>query len=146
MGEPLSVTFSVISMKKMENDIAVPTKPIFHRRYVDPYNVEESLFKALRSYHKNTKLTIVISPIKFLIHMLLKYIEKKQKIPAHWPSQTSKKYKRNSIKVDLHRAKKISTNFKEEVKSIRNKFMKAVFSLPFMNSMIKNFINQQERV
>lgn len=56
MGEPLSVTFSVISMKKMENDIAVPTKPIFHRRYVDAYNVEESLFKALRSYHKNTKL------------------------------------------------------------------------------------------
>ena len=29
MGEQLSVTFSVISMKKMENDIVVPTKPIF---------------------------------------------------------------------------------------------------------------------
>ena len=46
------------------------------RRYVDDiYNrknkiVEDSLFKALNSYHKNIKLTTEINPIKFLdIHL-----------------------------------------------------------------------------
>ena len=42
--------------------------------------------------------------------MSLKYTEKKQG-----------RYKRNSIKVDLHRAKKISTSFKKEIK-FYNKF------------------------
>ena len=65
--------------------------------------------------------------------MSLKYTEKKQG-----------RYKRNSIKVDLHRAKKISTNFKEEIKFIRNKFIKADFPLPFINSVIKDFNNQQK--
>ena len=77
----------------MENHIVIPMKPIFYRRYVDDIysrrkkNIEDSLFKALNSYHKNIKLTIEINPIKFLdIHLhnkagllLLKYIEKKQK-------------------------------------------------------------------
>ena len=77
----------------MENDILIPMKPIFYRRYVDDIysrrkkNIEDSLFKALNSYHKNIKLTIKINPIKFLdthLHnkdgtLLLKYIEKKQK-------------------------------------------------------------------
>ena len=53
MGGPLSVTFSDIFMIKMENDIVIPTKPIFYRRYVDGIynirkkNIEDSLFKAL---------------------------------------------------------------------------------------------------
>ena len=32
---PLSVTFSDTFMIKMENEIVIPTKPIFYRRYVD---------------------------------------------------------------------------------------------------------------
>ena len=57
MGGPLSVTFSDISMIKMENDIVIPTKPLFYRRYVDDIcnrrkkNIDDSLFKALNSYH-----------------------------------------------------------------------------------------------
>ena len=72
MGGPLSVTFSDIYMTKMENDIVIPMKPIFYCRYKDDiYNrrkkyVEDSLFKALNSYHKNIKLTIEINPITFL--------------------------------------------------------------------------------
>ena len=72
MGGSLSVTFSDIFMIKMENDIVIPTKPIFCCRYVDDiYNrrkkyIEDSIFKALNSYHKNIKLTIEINPIKFL--------------------------------------------------------------------------------
>ena len=35
MGGPLSVTFSDIFMIKMENDLVIPMKPTFYRRYVD---------------------------------------------------------------------------------------------------------------
>ena len=58
MGGPLSVTFSGIFIIKMENDIVIPTKPIFYRRYVDDIhnrrkkNVEDSLFRALNSYQR----------------------------------------------------------------------------------------------
>ena len=156
MVEPLSVTFSDIFMIKMENDTIIPTKPIFYHRYADDIynrrkkNIEDSLIKALNSYHKNRKLTIEINPLKFLdthVHnkdrtYFTKIYRKEAKIPAHWSSR----YKRISIKVDLLRAKKISTNFKEEIKFIRNKFIKADFPLPFINSVIKDFNNQQKIV
>ena len=101
MGGPLSVTFSDIFMIKMENDIVIPTKPIFYRRYVDDIynrrkkNIEDSLFKALNSYHKNIKLTIEINPIQFLdTHLYIKdetYVtkvyRKEAKIPAHWSTK-----------------------------------------------------------
>ena len=35
MGGPLSVTFSDIYMVKMENDVVIPSKPIFYSRFVD---------------------------------------------------------------------------------------------------------------
>ena len=35
MGVPLSVSFSDIFMVKMENDVAIPSKPIFYCRFVD---------------------------------------------------------------------------------------------------------------
>ena len=58
MGGPLSVIVSGIFIIKMENDIVIPTKPIFYRRYVDDIynrkkkNVEDSLFRALNSYQR----------------------------------------------------------------------------------------------
>ena len=68
---------------------------------------------------KNIKLTIEINSIKFLdTHLhnkdetyVTKVYRKEAKIPARWSSQIPKRYKRNSIKVDLHHAKKIFTNF-----------------------------------
>ena len=35
IGEPLSVTFSDIYVVKMENDVVIPSKPIFYRRFAD---------------------------------------------------------------------------------------------------------------
>ena len=78
--------------------------------------------------------------------MLLKYIEKKQKFQFIGLQGYQEIYKKNSIKVDLHRAKKIFTNFKEKFKFIRNKFLKVGFPLPFNNSVIKDFIYQRETV
>ena len=35
MGGPLSVVFANCFLNKMEHEVVNPTKPIFHRRYVD---------------------------------------------------------------------------------------------------------------
>ena len=35
MGGLLSVTFSDIFVVKMENDVAIPSKPIFHSRFAN---------------------------------------------------------------------------------------------------------------
>ena len=71
MGERLPVTFSDIYMVKMENDVVIPSKPIFYRRFVDgSYSRQELgdniLFDQLNSYHPNIKLTIKVNLSKFL--------------------------------------------------------------------------------
>ena len=71
MGGPLSVTFSDIYMVKMENDVVIPSKPIFYRRFVDDIYSRRKLgdnvlFDRLNSYHPNFKLTIDVNPSKFL--------------------------------------------------------------------------------
>ena len=84
----------------MENNIVIPTKPIFYRRYVDDIynrrkkNIEDNLFKTLNSFHETIKLTIEINPIKFFdthLHKkdqicVTRVYSKKYKIPAHWSS------------------------------------------------------------
>ena len=45
-----------------------------------------------------------------------------RKKPMHWSSKVSKKIKRNIITNDLHRAKKISSNFDAEMRDIPSKF------------------------
>ena len=95
-------------MVKMEIDVVCPLKPLFYSRYVgDIYNRHrkdefDEVFHALNNYHENIKLTIEISPSKFLDTQLIniegKYItkvhRKESKISIHW---SSKIYKRNTI-------------------------------------------------
>ena len=72
MCRPLSVTLSDIYMNKMENDVVVSAKPVFHCRFVDDIynrrknNTEDKLYHSLSNYHKNIKLTIEVRPTKFL--------------------------------------------------------------------------------
>ena len=71
MGGPLSVTFSDINMVKMENDVVIPSKPMFYRRSVDDIYRrwkwgDNVLFDQLNSYHPNIKLTIEVNSSKFL--------------------------------------------------------------------------------
>ena len=72
MGGSLSITLSDIWMVKMENNIVIPHKPIFYKRYVDDIinrrkkHKEDQLFKKLNNYHPKIKLTIEINPPKFL--------------------------------------------------------------------------------
>ena len=59
----------------------------------------------------------------------------------HWKSQTQKRWKKNTILGALHRAKRISTNWEEEVKSIKQSFIKCGYPANFIQSVIDNFEN-----
>ena len=100
MGATLSVTLSDMYMNKVENDIVVPRKPVFYRRFADDIynrrkkNTEDELYHSLNNYHKNIKLTIEVSPTKFLDTHLFnqngtcipQVHRKKAKTPTHWSS------------------------------------------------------------
>ena len=136
MGGPLSVTLSDIYMTKMERDVVHSFNPIFYRRYVDDiYNrrkiyKKDDLYETLNKDHKNIKLTVEKIPSEFLDTKLIinngiyetQVYRKETKIPTHWSSNIPKKYKRNTISADLHRVKRMSSNFDAEVQIIKSKF------------------------
>ena len=78
-----------------------------------------------------------------LINVEGKYItkdyRKKSKIPIHWSSEIPKRYKRNTTTTDLHWAGNIASNMKEEIQTIRKKFVTADYPRPFANSVIKQY-------
>ena len=159
----LSVTLSDIWMVKMENNIVLPHKPIFYKRYVDDIinrrkkHEEDLLFKKLNDYHPKIKLTIEINPPKFLDteiiilnNVVVIFVHRKEnKLSVPWESKVPTHYKSNTLLGELHRAKKISSNFRKEVKNIKQKFNKANFPLRFINSVVaqfnKNMYNNKER-
>ena len=157
MGGPLSFTFSDIYMVKMENDVVIPSKPIFYRRFVDDIYSrrilgDNVLFGRLNNYHPNIKLTIEVNPRKFLetkitiISGAYKFniYRKNTKLPSPWTSKTPKRYKRNTINVDLHCSKRISSNFDEEIPLIKEKFMQSAYLLHFINSVVNEFQKGKE--
>ena len=119
MGGPVSVVFSDIFMCKMEEDVVVPAKPIFYKRYVDDTyirrkkNVNDELFQNLNCYHTNIKLTLEENPRKVLDTEIIRknntistqVFTKLAKFPVHWSSKIPTNYKRNAITSELHRAK-----------------------------------------
>ena len=125
----------------MESDVVKPLKPKLCTRYVDDIyskrikNQPDKLFEKLNNYHSNIKLTIEVNPSKFLdTEIMIKncIIEKsvavkESKIPSHWSSAVPKKYKRNAIIGDLHRAHKISSNFELEKQRIKKKYLSINF-------------------
>ena len=154
MGGPLSVTLSDIWMVKMENNIVIPHRPIFYKRYGNDIinrrkkHEEDLLFKKLNNYHPKIKLTIEINPPKFLDteiiilnnEVVTSVHRKESKLPVPWESKVPKHYKRNTLLGELHRAKRISSNFQKEVKNIKEKFSKGYFPLRLTNSVIVQHI------
>ena len=139
MGNPLSPVLANIYMCKLESDIITPNKPPFFVRYVDDclskrkINSPDHLLTSLNSYHPNIKFTADENPDHFLdtafkqsSGSFIKSVYKKQgKLPIHWKSNTPTSWKRNSILSSLHRAKRITSNWEQEVQSIKNTFLKA---------------------
>ena len=154
IGGSFSGIFAGIYMTKLENDVVKPIKPIFYRRYVDDiYSIRkigepDFLLEALNNYHPNMHFTIEENPKRFFDAEIIwdesgkcttKVFQKQNKLPNVWQSKIPKRYKRNAIKTDLHRAKRISSDFPAEIKIIQKKYLKANFPVRFINSVIKNF-------
>ena len=76
--------------------------------------------------------------------MKTKVNRKDTKLPVSWNSKIPKQYKRNMLLGDLHRAKKISSNFVEEKKTIKTKYIKAEFPLRFINSIVNSFEEKEK--
>ena len=129
MGGPLSVIFSDIYMTKTERIVVEPTKPQFYNRFVDDIinkrykDQPDNLFQALNSSHPKIKYTIEVDPDKFLDTKIIQknsivtteVNRKDRKLPVHWTSRISRRYKRNSI----------TSCLKDEISRIRQKFLDA---------------------
>ena len=72
------------------------------------------------------------------------FIGKNKKLPLPWTSKTQKRYKQNTINADLHRSKRISSNFEDEILLIKEKFMKDDYPLRFISSVVNEFQKCQE--
>ena len=139
MGGPIFVVLSDIYACKMEEDIVAPSKPLFYKRHVDDTyvrrkkNETDELYDALNSYHQNIKLTLELNPTKFLDTEIIRsngkittqVYNKMKKLPVHWTSKIPVRYKRNAVIGELHRAKKIASNFDIEIKRIVKKYTAA---------------------
>ena len=62
-----------------------------------------------------------------------------KKLPVHWSSRIPKRYKRNAVNANLHRAKNISFDLNDEIRTIKEKFTKAGFPVKFTDSVIRQF-------
>ena len=58
-----------------------------------------------------------------------KVYRKQSKLPIQWYSKIPKRYKANTITAILHRAGNIAYNMKEEIQTIRKKFIKADYPI-----------------
>ena len=72
MGSPLFVTLADIHMIRMETDVVVPIRQIFHKHFVDDIynrrqkNTVDKLCDGLNNYYPEVKLTIETNPLRFL--------------------------------------------------------------------------------
>ena len=165
IGGSMSGDFADIFMKKLERDVVIPRNPILYGRYVDDTynrrkkNVPDELFKALNSYNPNIRCTIVVNPPHFLDtniqhengEVLTSVHVKENCIPVFWSSKVPKRYKRNAINGDLHRAAKIASDFDAEVRRIKEKYKNVGFPLRFIEAVIRDFqkvpvVDEGERI
>jgi hypothetical protein len=158
MGSPLSVVLSGIFMSKLEKDVVYPEAPILFRRFVDDVfhrkkkNAPDTLLPKLNSYHPKIKFTVEYNLKKFLDTKLelndgiyVTSVNRNRKKPVHWSSKVPKKIKRNIVTNDLHRAKKISTDFENEKKEVSKKYENAGYPKRFVASIVKIFEENQSR-
>ena len=112
------------------------------------------LFEKLNFHNENIKLTLEVNPTKFLDTELvtlngeitIQVFSKSTKLPVHWRSKIPVRYKRNAITEELNQAKRIASDFNKELKSIRQQYQNAGFSLKFINETICNFERGKEEM
>ena len=71
--------------------------------------------------------------------------KKPGKLPTHWKSEVPTKWKRNCITGALHRAKRISTDFDKDIKTLETSFINAGYPKRFISHTINNFLNDSSQ-
>ena len=71
--------------------------------------------------------------------------EKENKKAVPWVSKIPKRDKRNTISGDLHRSRKIASNFDNEIGAIKVKYNKAGYPRRFIESTIRDFITPLDK-
>ena len=71
---------------------------------------------------------------------------KSTKLPVHWSSKIPVRYEHNAITGELHQAKQIASDFKKELKRVKQKYRNAGFPLKFINETICNFERGKEEM
>ena len=74
--------------------------------------------------------------------MYYKVHRKESEIPIHWSTKIPKRYKRNIITIDFHRAGNIASNMKEEIQIFCKKFIKANYPRLFVDIVINQYNNK----
>ena len=135
---PLSVIFADIHMVRAENEVVKPMNPPFYKRIMDDIYSrknkiqQDALFEALNDFHPNIKLTIEANPEMFLDTKIIlnnngvvttQVYRKENKKTVPWVSKILKRYKRNTISGDLHRSRKIASNFDIEIRAMKAKYI-----------------------
>ena len=69
---------------------------------------------------------------------------KRGKLPAYWKSATPVKWKRNTLWGALHRAKHLTTNWKQDLQSVKKRFEHAGYPFNFIQKTIHEFENPKE--
>ena len=75
----------------------------------------------------------------------LSVFKKPGKLPTHWKSEVPTKWKRNCITGALHRAKRISTDFDKDIKTLETSFINAGYPKRFISHTINNFLNDSSQ-
>ena len=154
LGNPLSPVLANIFMAKLEADVVRPFNPPFYDRYVDDCfskkkkNEPDALFEGLNRYHPNIVFTVEENPDHFLDTAFsytnkfnCSVFKKPGKLPTHWKSEVPTKWKRNCITSALHRAKRISTDFDKDLKTLETSFINAGYPTRFISHTINNCLN-----
>ena len=158
MGNPLSPVLANIFMCKLEEHIIPKHSPAFYHGYVDDClskrkkNSPDHLLQSFNAYHPNITFTVEENPTHFLdtafqfkdhSFSTSTYV-KPGKLPAHWKSATPVKWKRNTLWGALHRAKRLTTNWEQDLQSVKKRFQHAGYPFNFIQKTIHEFENPKE--
>ena len=112
----------------------------------------DELFIDFNSYHENIKLTLETNPNKFLDTEIIRtnhgikaqVYNKAKKLPVYLSLKVPFNYKRNAITGELHRAKRIASDFDEETKKIRGEYTAAGYQKHVTENTIENFNRKKD--
>ena len=101
----------------------------------------------MNKYRSKINVTIEVKVWKFFETKIInnkgnttEIFRKTSKLPMHWLSRVPKQYKWNALIWDLHRTKRISSNFEMQINVIKRKFPNTDYPPKFFNSIINQFL------